>query len=409
MTPPPVADGVRDPNARMRLPEPVRRERDSRPIGRAALLLLGLTLLITAGCSPLYVLRAGAAQAQLLHARTPIPEVIQDPATDPASRDKLLFAWEARRFGVETLGLDAGEAYTSLVQLESDTLAMVLSAARRDRLEAVTWWFPIVGRVPYRGYFSTSRALREQERLEEEGYDTYLRPTAAFSTLGWFADPLPSILLRLGTVGLVDTILHEISHAHLFLPGRGRFNESFSNFVGGAGAVAFFCGRDGGGLDTVLCGRARDRWSDALDFSRFLDALVEETQDLYAAPGLTAEEVIDRKEQLFSEARTRFRNEVQPSLRSASYEAFLARPLNNATLLSWMLYYHRLPDFQAFLDEHGGDLPAAVRAITEQAPQASDPFDVLPVEEQSADGSAVSQRTPAPERLPDPPGFRGML
>ena len=338
---------------------------------------MGLLLALGA-CSPLYVMRAGVAQARLLQARTPIPQVLQDPTTDPETAGKLAYAWEARRFAVEVLGLEAGDAYTSIVRLESDTLALVLSGARRDRFEAVTWWFPIVGRVPYRAYFSDERALDAQRNLEERGYDTYLRPTAAFSTLGWFADPLPSILLRLDVVGLVDTILHEFSHAHLFIPGQGRFNESYANFVGGAGAVHYFCTREGGGPDTVLCRRARDRWSDAMDFSRFMDGLVEEAQALYARTDLDQEARLELRERLFAEARTRFREEVQPAFRASTFEVFLTRPLNNATLLAWMLYYHRLPDFQALLERKGGDLRETIRRLREEAPGMTDPFDLLP-------------------------------
>ncbi len=346
--------------------------------GRLLLLFLAGSLLLSAACSPIYVLRAGAAQARLLQARTPIPEVIHDPATDAETAAKLAFAWEARRFGLDVLGLEAGEAYTSVVELQTDTLALVLSGARRDRFEAVTWWFPIVGRVPYRAYFSTDRALREQERMEERGYDTYLRPTAAFSTLGWFADPLPSTLLRLDVVGLVDTILHELSHAHLFIPGRGRFNESYANFVGGAGAAYYFCTRPGGGPDTVLCRRARDRWSDTMELSRFMDGLVDSAQELYGRDDLDTEEILRRRDRLFAEAQDRFREEVQPRFRASTFQIFLTRPLNNATLLSWMLYYHRLPDFQALLDDLEGDLPQAIRYLHAEAPGAGDPFQLLP-------------------------------
>ncbi len=349
--------------------------------GRGGWILLGLTgLLLIGGCSPVYVARAGLAQAQLLAGRTPIPQVINDPATDPEIRDKLLFAWEARRFAVDELELDAGEAYTTTVELESDTLALVLSAAERDRLEAVTWWFPIVGRVPYRGYFSEGEAFRERDRLEERGYDTYLRPTAAFSTLGWFADPLPSILLRRDTVDLVDTVLHELSHAHLFIPGEGRFNESFATFVGGAGAAHFFCTRPGGGPGTVLCRRARERWADAMDFSRFMDELMAEVEGLYTRDDLSREEKLSTRETLFRDARARFRDEVQPAFRASGYQAFLTRPLNNATLLSWRLYYHRLPDFQRLLDEHGGDLAETIRTLSREAPAADDPFQILPAD-----------------------------
>ena len=95
----------------------------------------------------------------------------------------------------------------------------------------------MVGRVPYRGFFDVGDAKNEQLKLEEKGFDTYLRPTGAFSTLGWFADPLVSSVLRADEVDVVETVLHELSHNHLFVSGQVRFNESFANFVGRVAAA----------------------------------------------------------------------------------------------------------------------------------------------------------------------------
>ncbi len=350
-----------------------------RPVGgRGALLgvaAAGLVVL-AASCSPLYVLRAGWAEARILHARRPIEDVILDPATDERTRGKLTFARLARTFAIEELGLDAGDSYTTYAHLDRDTLAMVLSAAERDRLAARTWWFPVVGRVPYRGFFDLEDALEEQRKLEEEGFDTYLRSTSAFSTLGWFADPLMSTVLRQDEIGVVQTILHEVSHAHLWVGGSVRFNESFATFVGDAGAAAFFCA-GAGELETVRCTRARRRWGDAMKFSVFLDRLVVDLERVYDDVALTREERLAAREPIFAEAMTRFTTEVQPTFEASTYANFVATPLNNATLLALMRYYHRLPDFQALLDRHGGDVGAAVASIASRAPGLADPFGAL--------------------------------
>ena len=331
-----------------------------------------------AACSPMYVIKAGWAEAKILRARQPIPEVILDPETDERTRGKLVLAREAREFARDRLGLDVGGSYTSYTELERDTLAMVLSAAYRDRLASKTWWFPVVGRVPYRGFFSLDDAMGAQRSLENDGFDTYLRPTAAFSTLGWFADPLLSTLLRYDEVELVATIIHELSHNHLFVPGQVRFNESFATWVGRTGSIEFFCTRSGGGTDTVWCNRARDRWGDAMAFSVFIDGLVDELDALYGDTAVTAAEKIARREGVFERHRTRFRNEVQPRFKALTFSSFLSLPLNNATLLSRMRYYHRLPDFDELLRLHEGSLSAAVEAVRTGVETASDPFAVLP-------------------------------
>ncbi len=338
----------------------------------------------------MYVLRAGWAEAKILRARQPIPDVILAPGTDERTRGKLTLAREAREFARTGLALDVGDSYTTFVQLERDTLAMVLSAAYRDRLTPRTWWFPIVGRVPYRGYFDLDDALRAQEELEDEGFDTYLRPTAAFSTLGWFSDPLLSTTLRYDEVELVTTIVHELSHNHLYLPGKSRFNESFATWVGRVGAIEFFCTRDGGGPDTVWCGRARDRWQDAMLFSAFVDELVIDLRRVYRDSASSAQDKLARRDAVFERHRDRFRADVQPRLRSLSFGGFLALPLNNATLLSRMRYYHRLPDFQQFLDRRGGSLAVAVAAIAGDAAEADDPFALLATPRR--DGGAPSTR-----------------
>src|SRR5690606_20228894 len=120
---------------------------------------------------------------------------------------------------VQALGLDAGESYTTYSWVDSDTLLMVLSAARKDRFQPYTWWFPLVGNVPYKGYFDFDQAYAEAARLDAAGYDTYVRPSGAFSTLGWFNDPVLNTVLRYSDVGLASTVIHELLHNTIFIPG----------------------------------------------------------------------------------------------------------------------------------------------------------------------------------------------
>lgn len=344
----------------------------------AVAVVAGTALWLGTGCSPVYVVRAGWAEAKILHARRPIAEVILAPETDERTRGKLTLAREAREFAMSGLRLDVGDSYTTYTELDRDTLAMVLSAAYPDRLVPRTWWFPVVGRVPYKGFFDLDNALGEQRKLEADGFDTYLRPTAAFSTLGWFSDPLLSTIVRYDEVELVTTILHELSHNHLFVPGQVRFNESFATWVGRTGAIEFFCTRPGGGPDTVWCNRARDRWQDMKLFSRFIDRLVEDLEDVYGNPAITREDKISRREVVFERHLRRFREEVRPRLVSLSFSSFQSLPLNNATLLSRIRYYHRLPDFDTHLTRSDGSLAAAIEAIRVGIEAAEDPFALLP-------------------------------
>ena len=338
---------------------------------------LGVAALIVSACSPMYVIKAGIAEAKILRARQPLHEVILDPETDERTKAKLTFVVEARQYAIEVLGLEVGDSYTSFTQLDKDTLALVLSAATRDRFASKTWWFPVVGRVPYKGYFDEGDALRDQQELEDDGFDTYLRPTAAFSTLGWFADPLLSTLLRRDEVDLVETVLHELSHAHLFVRGQVGFNESFATFVGRVGAIEFFCNRQGGGPDTVKCLRAQARWRDYQRFSTFIDGVVDGLQELYRDSTLSYDRKLEQRQGLFEGHLEDFANRVQPSFEAMTFQSFLVTPLNNATLMARMRYYHRLQDFQGLLEETGG-LRAAVEHLTGGVAGVDDPFDLLP-------------------------------
>ena len=360
-----------------------RRPRARLLVVAAAAVVVAASLWPGTACSPGYVIKAGWEEAKILRARRPIPEVILEPETDEETRAKLALATEARDFAMNGLELDVGDSYTTYTKLERDTLAMVLSAAYQDQLLSRTWWFPIVGRVPYRGFFDLDDALNEQGKLEEEGFDTYLRPTSAFSTLGWFSDPILSTILRYDEVELVATIIHELSHNHLFVSGQVRFNESFATWVGRTGAIEFFCTRSGdtlgAGPDHVdWCQRARDRWHDVKIFSSFIDRLVAELEVIYDDSVTTREDKVARRGIIFDRYRKRFQEEIRPQLLNLTFASFESIPLNNATLLSRMRYYHRLPDFDALLKRHAGSLSQAVRELEAGLETASDPFELLP-------------------------------
>lgn len=338
---------------------------------RGALLSL-LVLALLAGCSPLYVLRAGYEEAKILSRREPIARLVRDSTTPPAQRDKLSLVLEVREFAADSLELDVGKSYTTFSQLDSDTLALILSAARRDRFEAHTWWFPIVGHVPYKGFFSERKAREAMAELEREGFDTYLRPTSAFSTLGWFNDPLVSPLLRYDSVSLAATVVHEVFHNTLYLPGQAMFNESLAEFVGSRGAIQFLCGRFGEA--SPQCERARGAWADELVFGSFLSALVAELEALYAREDLSPEQKLELREEVFRRSQARFEREVRPQLRVSSYASFAREPLNNATLISRRLYYHRLELFEEVFRANDGDLRRTIERILEAVDDAEDPY-----------------------------------
>ena len=340
-----------------------------KPSSSLAVLLLAL---LASACSPTYVMRAAWEEAKILNRRQPIARMVADPETDPETRDKLRLVLEARAFANDSLGLAAGKSYTLFSRVESDTLALVLSAAHKDRFQAYTWWFPIVGRVPYKGFFEEEDAFAEARKLEARGLDTYVRPTSAFSTLGYFTDPLLSTLLRYDSVSLANTVVHEILHNEIYLGGEAMWNESFANFVGARGAIQFFCGREG--ETGPHCVRARAEWEDDQLFGQFMTGLVAKLEELYARRDLSPEAMLAERERIFAEAKRSFRDELQPRLKVSTFGSFLTTPLNNATLISRRLYYGRLELFEEVLRSRGGDLRRTVDDIVQAARGADDPY-----------------------------------
>jgi len=328
------------------------------------------------GCSPSYVIKAGLSEWKILSSRRSIDEVIQDTTTSENIRGKLVLVSKAREFASRTLQMDVGTSYTTFTQLDRDTLALVLSASPKDQLVPKTWWFPIVGSFPYRGFFKDNEALAEQNALENQGFDTYLRPTSAFSTLGWFSDPILSTMIKQDEIGLVETVLHELSHNHLFVKGRVDFNESFATFVGRSGAVEFFCNNPDFPNGNVLCLQAKSRSRDHAEFEKFFSSLIRNLQVIYQDSALSYSEKIALREALFSKYLDDFISEVQPKLEVLSYQNFVSIPINNATLLAQIRYHSRLDEFAELMEEQGG-LKDAISHIKSNAHPKKDPFSAL--------------------------------
>jgi predicted aminopeptidase len=345
-----------------------------RRFGYAALAVGLLTMLSSTllSCSPGYVMRAAWEETLILARRRPIDEVLNDQAMDDVTRGKLELVVQARSFAQRDLNLDVGDSYTSFSKIDRDTLALVLSASPTDRLAAYTWWFPIVGRLPYKGFFSLKAAEKERRKLEDRHYDTYLRTTSAFSTLGWLPDPLLSTVLRQDSVGLVETVIHEVTHNTLFVSGQVKFNESFANFVGSVGAIEFFCGR---GYSENLCELARGRWHDTVLLSEFLDRLWNDLEALYAEE-LPYDSLIPRRDAVLQEAGARFNSDYAPQMRTRGFARYDPTQINNARLIARHLYYHRLSLFQAIYVQANG-LTDAFDRIARAVRATDDPWDGL--------------------------------
>jgi predicted aminopeptidase len=337
----------------------------SPPVKRMVFLIVVATIFAGYGTAYLasddvrFVTRAGLEEISILQNREPIAELVADRTTDPAVRHALRLVLQSRDYAA-SLGLEAKETYTSYSDVGRDTLLLVLQAAPKDCICPYTWKYPIVGRIPYKGFFDFAAARREADRLEARGYDVYLRPSAAFSTLGWFNDPLLSTALTRDSVELAATVFHEIAHNTLYVKSATPFNESFAQFMGYRSAESFFAERS----DTANTRQASDRLNDEMVLGEFYAALIARLDSLYATkPDSAALEAGRAAAAVW--ARAELLGPVGARLRSYRLGNLPERPINNARLIGATLYRTRLDLFDRWFERHGRDVRESVSGLKE--------------------------------------------
>lgn len=282
-----------------------------------------------------------------------IEQALKDPRLSEDEKRKLTLAMEAIEFAEKNLGLNRTENYRTYVHLDRPYVTYVVNAAYRNELKPYKWWFPIVGSVPYKGFFSPDEAKEEASKLEAKGYDTHVRGVSAYSTLGWFSDPLLSSMLRYKDHELVETIIHETVHATIYIKSHADFNERLAVFVGRKGALEFYKHKEGPNGPTL-----RLMEEELEDERLFTNFIAKELKSLEAWYEKKKNETIpeETRNERFQEIIARFEAEVRPRLKLPDrYKGFAGSRLNNAVLLNYRLYFENLDDFEAAFSRLGGD------------------------------------------------------
>lgn len=333
-----------------------------------------------------YLARGAWEEGKILSRRHSIAALVADSATPAATRAKLRLVLEARQFAADSLGLPAKDAFTRFTQLDHDTLVLVLSGTRTYSLEAATWWFPVVGRVPYKGYFDFEQAKRAEKDLAAQGYDTYLRPSPAFSTLGWFNDPLLSTTLREDSLFVVQTVIHELTHNRIYLKGQAVFNESFAEFIGNRGAVEFFRARG----DSASAARAEARWKDEILLGGAWQRGYEQIDSAFRAnpcvrdcsgEGPPNSEIRARRlvarDTVYARLRKYLTDSVAPNLRTIAPSYAERARLDNAALLARRIYATNLGAFEDAWAAEGRRVRPTLDRIARDAAGAADAFTIV--------------------------------
>ena len=319
------------------------------------------TALALPGCAVGYVTRQSATHLRVLAARQPVAKAVAEGNIPPAWLPALDTLEEARRFGSQHLGLPADDIYRSISLVRPGPM-WVVTASPPDALEPVTWWFPVAGRVAYRGYYDREDADRFAARLQARGLDVLVQASSAFSSLGWFADPIRPSMLDRSASSLVDLVLHEAAHGLLYVKGHTDFNESFATFVGKRGSHDFFIQAEGSACPT--CSQLDDQDADAALFAPFINAIAAELDALYGGPA-TREEKLAAREAIFAEARAR---STTLPWRGHGYKWFAQADLDNAVILSLRRYGGGSDIFTDLLQQCDNDLPRMLAALTTRFP-----------------------------------------
>src|SRR5688572_4066843 len=186
-----------------------------------------------------YAARQGYGQFTIIWNARPVEEFLSDPAFPDSLKARLNFIAEVRRYSVDSLGLKDTENYKTMFDQNGKEIMWVVMACEKFRLKPKEWEFPIVGAVPYKGFFDEKRASDLKQELEKEGWDVVVRNPGGWSTLGWFTDPILSKMLSRSEGDLANLIIHEMSHATIFVKDSVDFNENLATFIGDRGTEKF--------------------------------------------------------------------------------------------------------------------------------------------------------------------------
>jgi predicted aminopeptidase len=308
---------------------------------------------LTGGCSTLsYYAQAIGGQMEIIRKSRPIPEVIADPATSPELKGKLERVVQIRDFASQALHLPENQSYRRYADLHRRYVVWNVFAVPEFSVAPREWCFPFAGCVGYKGYFAEADANGFAAELRTQGLDAYVAGVPAYSTLGWFKDPVLNTFIRYPDAELARLIFHELAHQVAYAKGDTTFNESFAVTV------------EEEGVHRWLAAYATPEQKTAFEQAQvhrqgFLNIVAQyraRLAELYAEP-LAAEAMRMRKAQIFAQMRADYLALKQSWGGFGGYDWWFDEPLNNAQIASVAIYTQLVPAFQALLRSRDADLP----------------------------------------------------
>lgn len=289
-------------------------------------------------------------------------------------RNMLLLVKEIKEYAVKEIGLKDDKNYTKYVKIEKDYLVDVVSACEKDRFEAYQWRFPFFGSFPYKGFYEREDAEKEAERLRKKDLDVYIRKVDAFSTLGFFDDPIYSFMKDYSAYSIANLIIHEQTHATIFLKNRIRFNEELATFIGNEGALQFIKEKYGAGSDYYK--ELQDFQKDLGTFFELIRILYDELNTVYEED-TGREYKLERREEMFNEFRREISVLYGAYFTTDAFRGIEKVSLNNAYIMSHLRYAGDLSIFYDLYEKLDYDLKETVNILMQVKDKRGDPREFI--------------------------------
>ena len=326
---------------------------------KPAFLFLLVSLMTGTGCQTLtYYSQAAKGQAQVLLGQKRISGMVKDPEVPQKLKDQLKLVLELREFARNELKMNPEGNYLKYRDLNRKYVLWVVYAAPPLSVKLKTWWYPIAGKFTSRGFFAEEDARKFAARLQEEGMDVYVGGAPAYSTLGWFNDPVLNTFIRYQENNLAELIFHELAHHHLFIKGDATFNESFATAVAQIGVARWLKTKRGTEQHDVYLARCdrRHNLSELLAVSR------SNLKKLFSS-NKTEQEKREGKKKIITALK---KDLVALSGSDPGYRklaVWAKRPINNAVLGARSVYHRRVPAFYALYEQNGRDMEAFLNEV----------------------------------------------
>jgi predicted aminopeptidase len=334
-----------------------------------ALLLIITVLVIAYWDLVVYSLRQGKGQLHIIMNAEPVEDFLADPTFPDSLKSKLILINEVRRYAIDSLGLKDTKNYKTLYDQKGQEIMWVVTASEPFQLRAKEWHFPILGSVPYKGFFRKDLAFKLREELIKEGYDVSIRNPGGWSTLGWFTDPILSKMLERNEGDLANLIIHEMSHATIFIKDSIDFNENLATFIGDRGAEKFLI--DKYGVDSKEYKLYMDEDADYIRYTEHMLRGSEKLDSLYNT--MSERDSLEEKKRLKKEMIQKIvsnldtlslkTSDEKPSLR---FKEVLP---NNAYFMNFRRYQSKQEIFwDEYRNSFKGDLKAYIHYLSEKYP-----------------------------------------